>query len=182
MPLWIQWLWAILDVLGGVLIGGVLAIALAITLHRKEKREAAERLRNRQEKFDEVRKIIASNMRKAISNLDASERQRVEHIRKILQKVQAAKVARRTIGDDNLSAAEIPALILLQTEGIRFDIRAAVDAVRLEMERLMSAIHLLLADDTDIVVASLNDLISQEREDEASELPTTETYSCSTRE
>lgn len=171
MPLWIQWLWAILDVFGGVLIGGVLAIALAVTLHRKEKREAAKRLQNRQEKFDEVRKIIASNMRKAISNLDASECQRVEHTQKVLQKVQAAKVARRTIGDDNLSAAEIPALILLQTEGIRFDIQAAVDAIRLEMERLMSAIHLLLADDTDMVVANLNDLISQEREDATSEPP-----------
>ena len=73
--------------------------------------------------------------------------------------------------ETNLSAAEIPALILLQTEGIRFDIRAAVDAIRLEMERLMSAIHLLLADDTDMVVANLNDLISQEREDATSEHP-----------
>lgn len=172
MPLWIQWLWAILDVLGGVLIGGVLAIALAVTLHRKEKKEAAERLRNRQEKFDEARKIIVSNLRKAISNLDASERQRAEHTQKVLQTVQAAKVARRTIGDDNLSAAEIPALILLQTEGIRFDMRAAVDAIRLEMERLLSAIHLLLADDTDMVVANLSDLISQEKEDRVSEPPT----------
>ena len=168
MPLWAQWVWAGLDVIGGVLIGGILAFVLFITLHRKERKEAEERARKRQAKFDEARKIIASNMGKALSRLRESDRRRAEHTQKVLQKLQASKLARRTIGDDNLSAEEIPPLILLQTEGIRFDMRAAVDAIRLEMERLMSAIHLLLSDDLEIVVADWNAFISDSEKDKPS--------------